>query len=151
MKRRAYVYPIAFLLRRTIFTIITVCLFDYPVIQMILHIQFSLIYICIMISLRENFTTRRRMFTELAVEVISMFACIWLQILLMPLDDKGNKLVTFMFLGTLGLATFFVIIDLIMSIIYKQKEKKRANKLKKLMDFKYEQEKFMKKFERKRM
>ena len=72
-----------------------------------------------MISLRENFTTRRRMFTELAVEVISMFACIWLQILLMPLEDKGNELVTYIFLGTLGLAAFFVIVDLIMTLIYK--------------------------------
>ena len=55
---------------------------------------------------------------------------------------------TYMFLGTLGLAIFFVLIDLFLTIFHNCQNNKRIKKLKKLTDFKYEQEKILRVFER---
>ena len=78
-KRHAYIYPMAFLWRRTAFIVITVWLFEYPVLQMAVHIWLSLFNLCLLAGLKENFTTKQRLFVELFVEGMSILACIWLQ------------------------------------------------------------------------
>ena len=77
--RRTYIYPMAFLWRRSLFIVLTVWVFDYPVLQMAGHLYLTLFNMCLLIGLKENFLSKQRMLTELFAEGMTLVASIWIQ------------------------------------------------------------------------
>ena len=71
-------YPVVFMLRRVLFIVITVAMFDYPTLQMAAHQVLTLLYIKYLCT--DNlFESKRRQRVEVASEFICMIACIFLQ------------------------------------------------------------------------
>ena len=106
-------YPIAFLLRRTVFVMITFLLFSYPGIQINALIYSSLLYV-IFITHYPEFSPRTILWAELANEAILLLVC-YHMILLSNLvwDPIARSVVGFSLIacifGLLAGNTFFIV------------------------------------------
>ena len=80
-------YPIAFMLRRSMFIVITVIFFDYPMFQMPANQVLSVLYIAYL-SQNNLFESKLRMSIEIASEFICLIACVFLQIFLLGLSPE---------------------------------------------------------------
>lgn len=71
-------YPAVFMIRRSLFILITVVLFDYPFLQMPINQALSLAYIRYLCKWN-LFESRSRFYVEVASEFIGILACVCLQ------------------------------------------------------------------------
>ena len=62
-----------FMLRRTLFIIVTNWLINYPSVQIVVHNVTSMLYLAYMVS-DDLFKTKRRMIVEMGSELLGLFA-----------------------------------------------------------------------------
>ena len=126
-ERRVWVYPFIFFVRRTLFAIATVSLFEYPSLQVIVH-QFltmaTLIYLC----------NDSRMFmdnSQRVTEIISELFLLLISVLAIQFeryknsDDEVKNLEISIFIS-LGLLMLFNTMFLIYGIFIDRRESKRV-------------------------
>ena len=72
-------YPLAFFYRRTAFIVVTVYLFDYPAMQMILNQLLTLAMAAYLLHDRSLFESRSQKAVEVGSEVFFLMSCLFLQ------------------------------------------------------------------------
>ena len=129
-ERRVWVYPATFFIRRTLFAITTVSLFEHPYMQMIVH-QFltmaTLVYLC---NDDRMFTDNSQRFTEIVSEIFLLL----ISVLLIQFerykkfDDEVQSLEISIYVS-LGLLMLFNTIFLIYGVVIDCLESKRLKNI----------------------
>ena len=102
-------FPVAFMLRRTAFIMVTVLLFDYPALQFIVHQIISLFYIRYL-STSNLFESKLRRWIEIVSEFICLLCALFMQQFLLKLNKEAEESVENAFILALSLCTFFNVI-----------------------------------------
>ena len=115
------------MLRRTLFIVIVVAFFDYPILQFAINQVLSVFYISFLC--RENlFEDKKRRLIEVGTEFLCLMAFIILQQFLRnDLKAPANDLLTYMFIAVMALIFILNITYLIIVVIETRKDKKRAD------------------------
>ena len=101
--RTIWLYPMLWMLRRSIFMVITIGLFHYPVLQFSANYALTIPYIAYLAHNKYLFEDGMRRFVEVFTEFMSMVSTILLQqFLRQDLKDEAKELATNMFLIAIG-------------------------------------------------
>ena len=94
-----WLYPLLWMLRRSIFMAITTGLFQYPVLQFISNYALTIPYIAYLSHSSSMFEDKRRRFVEVSTEFMVMISTILLQqFLRQDLEDEAKGVIQNMFL-----------------------------------------------------
>jgi len=97
---RVWLHPIVYMLRRTAFILVTVLLFEFPTMQMIVHqllTMATLVYLC-----QDNlFENRLRKWVEVISELLLLLSSIVLQQFLSDFSDKSKDVGEKLFIALL--------------------------------------------------
>ena len=125
---RVWTYPITFFYRRLCFAIITIFLFDRPDMQMIVH-QFMSMMIVVYISWDNRmFKDRQTRFVEIATEAFLFTSCLFIQVMILPLDEVQIEDVKIMIFVSVGLLITVNIVFVFYKVYENCKDKKRTKR-----------------------
>ena len=99
-----WLYPLLWMLRRSIFMAITTGLFQYPVLQFISNYALTIPYIAYLSHSSSMFEDKRRRFVEVSTEFMVMISTILLQqFLRKDLEDEAKSVLSKMFLAVIAM------------------------------------------------
>ena len=101
--RTVWLYPLLWMLRRSIFMAISTSLFHYPTLQFAANYALSIPYIAYLAHSNSLFEDGRRRFVEVFTEFMVMISTILLQqFLRQDLEDEAKVVITNMFLAIMA-------------------------------------------------
>ena len=99
-----WLYPLLWMLRRSIFMAITTGLFQYPVLQFISNYALTIPYIAYLSHSSSFFEDKKRRFVEVSTEFMVMISTILLQqFLRQDLEDEAKSVLSKMFLAVIAM------------------------------------------------
>ena len=131
MSLKVILYPLIFMLRRSVFVAYSVWLGDHPAIQMVCHNVTTLLYLTILIS-DGIYASRHFKVIEVGSELLGLLIAAMLQQCQVFSDVASNLHITVGFLASLSLLLFLNIYHMVATLIVNYREKKRLQRMLKL-------------------
>ena len=123
---RVWTYPITFFYRRLCFSAITIFLFKLPDMQMIAHQLVSMMTVVYISWDNHMFKDRQVRFVEIATEAFLFTSCLFIQIMILPLDEVQIEDVELMIFVSVGLLITVNIVFVFYKVWENCKNKKRT-------------------------
>ena len=128
---KVWLFPAVFMIRRSLFIVIHIVLFDHPYFQMPAHQFLSFFYVHYLCH-GHLFENKMRLWVEVSSEFICIVACVFLQQFLLQPDVRNEETIQSCFILTI---IFLIIINgafLVSNIIRKKRDKKHDKGLERL-------------------